>query len=435
VKSSNSSKKQLIQIAKKIIVHERISPQQMQQMLSFELKDKESGTISILKKAAVPTAILVGFLIAVFPDNAQVLVSALPAWTLMPDPMVRGADYIWSIIGEPVGKNSILYHLPNIILYSFGVLGVKKLFDVIDRKTWIDKVNFAKKNLVERLEGGTLPLLFKKGHSVLFVGNGDFIGTQFVKDSAPDRAVIVGAIRPSVTNAWNYYNADEGFESLRGVFERVCGKDTGEYIFFPVKDDQVFLPGPKSYDLSPHRLDILCQDIRTIEKKNKWKPKRIIIVGDRFHESFVQSEDEKKKVSKSEDTISLQSISDKYSNVTVIDPTELVLKEVLGIAKGRKIVLRATRDGINEYKNRFYQRLYKLGYKTTEKKGILTIGYDLFEDQTEQQTLSRKIDDYYPVVLSQAVADALIRNGYRKDEFIYVPELVLRHLGKKASEQ
>lgn len=31
---------------------------------------------------------------------------------------------------------------------------------------------------------------------------------------------------------------------------------------------------------------------------------------------------------------------------------------------------------------------------------ILEIGYDLFEDQTEQQTLSKKVPDYYPVVLS-----------------------------------
>ena len=112
------------------------------------------------------------------------------------------------------------------------------------------------------------------------------------------------------------------------------------------------------------------------------------------------------------------------------------LKKILTIANGRRIAFRATKDGLKEYKARFYSRLEKLGYKDTAKrKGVLTIGYDLFEDQTEQQTLSRIIDDYYPVVLSKTVRDALIRNGYREQEFLYVPELVLEILTKTAGEQ
>ena len=59
----------------------------------------------------------------------------------------------------------------------------------------------------------------------------------------------------------------------------------------------------------------------------------------------------------------------------------------------------------------------------------------MFEDLTEQQTLSRKVNDYYPVVLSKQVKDALIRNGYGKDEFIFVPDLVLSELSHKTSEQ
>ena len=92
-------------------------------------------------------------------------------------------------------------------------------------------------------------------------------------------------------------------------------------------------------------------------------------------------------------------------------------------------------QGMKEYKERFYKRLKGAGYKMTKRKGILTIGYDLFEDQTEQQTLSRKINEYYPVVLSKNVHDALIRNGYDKSEFIYVPDLVIAALQQTASEQ
>lgn len=167
-----------------------------------------------------------------------------------------------------------------------------------------------------------------------------------------------------------------------------------------------------------------------------WNTKRIIIIGDKEHKSIVQSEDQHKVVPKSEDVISLGSITGKYANVTLLDPSDIVLKKVLELADGRKIVFRATKEGIAEYKDRFYNRLSLLGYKPhADKKGILTIGYDIFEDQTEQQTLSRRIDDYYPVVLSKNVHDALLRNGYKRDEFLYVPDLVLETLTKAAAEQ
>ena len=168
---------------------------------------------------------------------------------------------------------------------------------------------------------------------------------------------------------------------------------------------------------------------------NKWRPKRIIIVGDKFHQSYVQSEDEARKIKGSEDSITLESIARKYSNATLLDPTDIVLSHVLSVAKGRRIVFRATKEGIIEYKKRFYSRLKLLGYKGGGKKGVLTIGYDLFEDLTEQQTLSRSVNDYYPVVLSKSVSDALLRNGYKKNEFIYVPDLVLEELSQLAREQ
>jgi hypothetical protein len=173
-----------------------------------------------------------------------------------------------------------------------------------------------------------------------------------------------------------------------------------------------------------------------IEKELKWKPKRIIIIGDKDHNSCVQSEEKTRLVKKSLEVISLGSIAKKHKQVTLLDPTDIVLQKIIAIAMGRKIVFRATREGIAEYKKRFYQRLERLGYKLKKSaKGTLTIGYDLFEDQTEQQTLHHKGDGYFPVVLSKNVRDALIRNGYKKSEFLYVPELVLTTLAYVAGEQ
>jgi hypothetical protein len=430
------NKKRLITIAKKIERKDKISPKEIDYLLSFEKKTDDASTSSLIKKIAVPLSLAFGFFFTVFPDTFAGVAKSMPDWTNLSPQYLSGVDYLWDIIGEPVGKANILYHIPNIILYSFGVLGIKKLFDALDKKSWLDKVLASRLELQQNIASGTLHLTLQKGCSLLFVGKGDFIGMQLVHNQDPELTVTISEQEPTYTNIWNYYSSDTFYDDLKNVIENSSGQTAGEYIFFPVKDDQIFLPGPTAYDLSPHKLDILCQDIRNIEKEKKWRSKRIIIVGDRYHMSKVVSEDKEKRVKKSEDIISLESIAQKYSKVTLIDPTDIVIQKIIDIAQGRKIVFRATQEGIKEYKKRFYDRLEALGYKEKKnKKGILTIGYDLFEDQTEQQVLSRKIDDYYAVVLSKNIHDALIRNGYKKSDFLYVPELVLEVTAQKANQQ
>lgn len=429
-------KKRLLNIAQRVEKNEPLSPDEIEELKGFEKIEKENKSIKFLKSAAVPASLTLGFFFAVFPGFFENLVKMMPSWTNMSDQLLSGVNYLWDLIGDPIKKNNIIYHIPNIILYCFGIVGIKLLIDVLDKKTWLDRVLNARDKLKTNLDLGRLNLEMREGHSLLFVGGGDFIGMQFCLNQPKDMTVTISQKKPNYTEIWNLYQTDALFDDLKDVIIRSAGKNCGEYVFFPVKDDQIFLPSPAAYDLSPHKLDIICQNIRILEKELGWETKRIILVGDKTHQSFVQSEDEKNVIKKSEDIISLDSIGKKYPNVTLIDPTDLVLKKLIEIAKGRKIVFRATKDGIYEYKGRFFNRLKQLGYKLDpKKKGVLTIGYDLFEDQTEQQTLAKKIDDYYPVVLSKAVKDALVRNGYKEQEFIYVPELVLTHLDKIASEQ
>ncbi len=429
-------KKTLISIGRKIEENEKLTTKEIDYICGFEKKEDVSSFLKFMQNAALPLSLLLGFSFSAFPSFFAKMIKPMPRWTNLSSSLLDGVNYIWNIFGEPVTEANIMYHLPNIALYSFGIFGLKKLFDTLDKRTWLDKVISAQTKLNERIQNGTLNIQLKKGSSILFVGKGDFIGAQFVLNHKKNEAITISEKKPSYTDIWNFYDANTTFQDLKDVLDRACSENTGEYIFFPVKDDKIFLPSPTAYDLSPHKLDILCQNIRRIEKENKSKPRRIIIVGDLYHRSFVQSEDKNGVLRDTEDLISLASISKKHKNVTVIDPTDIVLKKVLEIAQGRKIVFRATTEGMSEFKKRFYDRLEKLGYDDKKlKKGILTIGYDLSEDLTEQQTLARKIDDYYPVVLSKNVRDALIRNGYKKSEFIYVPELVLKTLSDTADEQ
>jgi hypothetical protein len=431
-----SSKKVLVKIAEKVEKGKRLTPTEIETLQKFIPKTKDHKALLLLKQLALPASLLFGFAYTVFSSNFEAFVKSLPSWTYFSPTILTGIDYLWDLLGEPVGKANIIYHIPNVILYSFGILGIKKLFDALDKRTWMDRVLGAQKVVQEKVTQGLMNFALSKGHSILFIGKGDFIGAQFVLNHDKNNTVTVSLAKPNYTNTWCFYDADTTYEDLKTVLTRSDFEHAGEYMFFPVKDDQIFLPAPSAYDLSPHKLDILCQNIRMIERSHKQKPRRIIIVGDKFHKSYVVSVDQKKAIKNSEDIITLSSIAQKYRAVSLIDPTDIVLQKILELADGRKIVFRATREGIAEYKQRFFERLQSLGYKTSpKKKGILTIGYDLFEDQTEQQTLSRKIDDYYPVVLSKNVRDALIRNGYRKHEFLYVPELVLATLTTTAAQQ
>jgi len=432
----NSSKKTLIRLAEKVEKGKSLRPGEIETLQTFTQKAKDSKVLSLLKQSALPLSLLFGFLYTVFSSDFEGFVKTLPSWTYFSPTLLTGVDYLWDLLGDPVRKANIMYHIPNIILYSFGVLGIKKLFDALDKRTWLDHVFASQKILQDKIIAGTMNFSLQSGHSIVFVGKGDFIGAQFVLNHKKDNAITVSLAKPTYTSVWNFYDAETTYEDLKTVMERADFEHAGEYIFFPVKDDQIFLPAPTAYDLSPHKLDILCQNIRMIERSKKQKPKRIIIVGDKFHKSYVISVDQKGELKNSEDVISLASIAQKYRNITLIDPSDIVLERIKEIANTRKVVFRATNEGIAEYKKRFYERLTQIGYKhNTKTKGILTIGYDVFEDQTEQQTLSHKIDDYYPVVLSKNVRDALVRNGYRTSEFIYVPELVLASLTKTAAQQ
>ena len=432
----SNQKKRLIQLSTIVEKDAKLTPEEITYLLNFA-KKKENNTIATwLKLSALPLSLALGFLSSVFPGNFNQFIKNLPTWTNMSPQILAGVDYLWNLLGEPVKKANIMYHIPNIALYSVSFFGLKKIFDSLEKRTWLDRVYKAQKTLQTRMDAGKANFSLAKGHSLLFVGSGDYIGTQFVLNHKPEDTITVSQNKPGHTLFWNYYDVTTLYENLKQVLDRCDGKTAGEYLFFPVVDNEIFLPGPKAYDVSPHNLDILCQDIRMVEKELKWKPKKIIIIGDKFHKSYVQSEDNKKIIPKSQESITLETIANKHQPSIILDPSDVVIEQIIKIARGRKIVFRATKEGIKEYKKRFYERLRLNGYKLSKKKkGVLTIGYDLFEDLTEQQTLSRSIDDYYPVVLSKAVHDALIRNGYKKDEFLYVPDLVLKKLAYLTKQQ
>lgn len=422
-------KKLLLKIAKKIKNNERIYPNELTQIRAFEFQDKESKLLTFLKDSAFPLALFCGFLFVTYAWFFDELILSLPRWTNMSPELLAGIDYLWDFIGEPIGKENIIYHLPNVVLYTFGFFGIKKILESVERKTWLDTVLAAQEKIKAQLQAGTISFNIPDNHTLLFVGKGDFVAEQFAENHE-NEVIVIAEKKPTYTDIWTNYDLCTLYDDLKKSLLRADAETAGEYVFFPVKDDQLFLPSEQAYDIAPHKLDILVQNVRIIEKEHNWQKNKIIIVGDSTHHSFVQTEDEKSAVKGTDELISLESITKKHSDTYMIDPTELVLKKIIALAKGRKIVFRATKEGIALYKKRFYDRLHKLGYTPKNSKDILTVGYDVYEDLTEQQTLVKTVKNYLPVILSKQFADAVERNGYKKEEYIYVPELVLDELRK-----
>lgn len=428
-KLPHSKIKELLAIAAKVKLNQPVTPNEIETIINFEYKDKQTRLQKFLTRIALPGSILLGMSMASFPAFYSNLVLKMPSWTNMSDQLLAAVDYVWSIIGKPVKQKNILYHIPNVILYSFGVVGVKKIFEYLRKKSWLDKVNEAKITLMKSIDTGRVNYNLRDGHSILFIGNGDFIGHQFYLNNDKENVILLASQKPNYTPHWLQYDPQLTFNSLQQTLDLADAYNCGEYILFPVTDTEIFLPGPRKYDLSPEKVEVMIQSIRDIERIKGWPAKRIIIVGDKEQTSCVQTESFTGVVDGTSDFVSLESIAKRFEKIIILDATDLIIQFLLEKYPGRRILFRGSIDGSAEYKQRFYERLKDNGYDDNPENAYsLVIGYDLFEEQIERESIATSLQEYLPVVLSREVFDALTRNGYATDEFIYVPELILSKL-------
>lgn len=421
--------RELLVIAEKIKQGRAVLPSEADRICSFKLEDTKSKLQNFLLKIALPGSVVLGMTQAAFPSWYTGLVTHMPGWTNMSTNLLNAVDYVWGIIGKPVKQNNIIYHVPNIILYSFGVIGVKKLFEFVRRKTWLDKVTEAKEILDKKIEKGTLPYQLRTNHSILFIGRGDFIGEQFCINSHCDDAVTLSSIKPNYTTHWIKYDITSSYTNLEKTLLQADAESAGEYILFPVKDTELFLPGEREYDIAPEKVEVLIHTLRDVERQHNWEANRIIIVGDRKQITSIRTENKKSVLENTVENISLMSIDKEMRKVTIIDASDLVVKEILKRYPGRKILFRSSVDGSNVYKKRFFERLEEFGYNDEIETNLsVVIGYDMYEEQIERETIRTRLQEYLPIVLSKDVHDAILRNGFTKDQFIYVPDIVLANL-------
>ncbi|MFN8283253.1 MAG: hypothetical protein U0U67_08550 [Chitinophagales bacterium] len=422
-------RKHLSAIAEKVHQRKPLTPTDVEDILAFQFNDKEHSTFKLLSTVALPLALLLGYSMAAWPTFFENLVKHFPSWTNLSDNQLLGVDYLWNILAYKVNKVNFIYHIPNIVLHSFGILGVKKLTDYIRSKSWLDKVLDAQKTVELNAQNGTQQYELKQGHSILFVGNGDFVAHHYDAVTSNDETLTIAASKPIYTNVWIKYEIGSPFATFKDILQLANAGNCGEIVFFPVTDQHLFLPGENDYDISADRLEVIITAIRDIERINNWKESKVILVGDRNQKNTLQTETKASVLDDTMEVVSLQSIQQKFSNVFVVDPTDITCLELLKKFPDKQFLFRSSLNGSQTYKDRFYQRMEDVGYKETDNAAQkVTVGYDLLEEQIQRETYHTALNNYFPVVLSKGVLDAIKRQNLPASNFIYVPDLVINKL-------
>lgn len=421
------SKKSLIRAANTIKNGDRIDVDIVVPFLSHKFQDS-SRTSKIMLKLAAGISLFFASILVIFPEVGEKLIETLPGFFLLPERAAKALDYVWGLVGKPVGKRHLMYHLPNIIIYAFGVAGVRQLWRRIHKNNWKDLIDASQVKLNEMISEGTARFTFSPGFSLLFVGEGDRIAKSLVVDD-PTIGPTLASKRPAYTTLWGDYKVSEGDEGFNRALEQFNSEDAGEYVLFPVVDEHIFLPGLTEFDIAPHRVEIAVRRIREYEKEKGWGKKRILIVGDKEQKSRFVTTSSNGRVKAQDDEVSLRTISENYENVIVADPTDITLRKIIDIADGRKILFRASDQGAEKYSKEFYHRLSLLGY-TPSKDTSLTVGYDISDLETEHQVVSQRRSEYLPVILSRDVFDLLSKSYLQDGTYIFVPRLVKQELQK-----
>jgi len=426
------SKNRLIKLAETIDSGHHVAAGEVQPFLDHQFHEA-SKTSKFMLKLAAGISFFFASVLVIFPEVGEKLIEILPDFFLLPERVAKALDFVWGLVGAPVKKQHLMYHIPNIIIYAFGVAGVRQLWRRINKNNWKDRVVSAQEKLIAMIQEGQGRFKFTPGFSLLFAGEGDQIAKSLVRDD-PTVGATISSIRQPYTLFWGKYSVDEGADGFKRVLSQYNTNEAGEYVLFPVLDEHLFLPGSDDYDLAPHRVDIGIRKIRDFEKLNGWSPKRIIIVGDKEQSSQFVTSSREGVIESGRDIVSLRTVEAAHENVTVLDPTEITLNKIIEIADGRQILFRASDKGAEKYTRAFYRRLSLLGYEPTRQESMI-VGYDITDIETEHQLIAANQTDYLPVILSRDIFDDLVKNHLCEAPHIFVPRLVKRALQQLVSEQ
>jgi hypothetical protein len=272
----------------------------------------------------------------------------------------------------------------------------------------------------------------------ILVGDGDPLADEITRSKPMTETLLFGTQKPKTTDLWVYLNNEASISDLAAAFETADFSKCGRIILLPVQSQHMVFPPNDATDIAPDKLEDLLRNIRVLDKKRMaegppgTQPIRMIVVGDRKQSTVIHTYDKVTQlpIEKRTTVITLETICESSgTDLTVIDPTDLLLQRVMELAGGARIAFRGTEDSHQTYEMQFNERLRELNYKVTQPDRIFQMGYNITDDPTVADPHNSAA-----VILTSSARDALVEKGYPLERILYIPGMVMHEMEARLSQ-
>lgn len=343
----------------------------------------------------------IGALIDTYADNLPSLGHAPP----LVDNFLRRIENTFPWRTEPSSiPPELIWQIPEL---SFGVLAAATAaFTAPQVREWFgrrrvrDRAIVAQAQISQAMAEGTMRWNLTPASPddpltrVAFVGDGNFLATS-IAEAQHVRQLQIAYNRPA-EGYWTHLPREvTQINRVNEILELADLENAGEAFFYSTDQMHTFLPSPEDYVISNdrivfyiRRLDKFCQayDDNT--------PRLVVVVGSKTQGMGYATIDGQQQRNLSE--VSLEERLDALRqerggdvndqpNIVIIDPTEIIMKEICRLAAGREILFHGTTESVEKYHVEFYKRLRRTGYEIT-RGGKVRVVYNLNDLPTVTET-------------------------------------------------
>ncbi len=350
--------------------------------------------------------------------------STLPAWLHQALSNIYG---LYPFGRDEVASAALRDHIPELLLGAAILGSFDALRTSIRTRRFQTRARAAQHEFAERVASGTQPWQIEPGSTVAFVGNGDPLAHRLAQQHPHE---IIQIAHKRIEGPWTYLPAD----GLRSDTERALRladiANAGEILFLPTKTSQEFLPGPTDHDISIDRMISYIDTADDLCRKMGVPPRPVIIVGDKEQAEWYgkATDSSKRSLTKTGSTLEqrLDGKAEKRGcDITIIDPTDVVIDVICRIADGRNIEFQGTGHSVETYKDKFFRSLIGLTNPDANLPPISVI-YNNNDLPTAGWDYDGIEQDVIPIILDPSQREPLIRKGIPEDRIIVVSDTVIQ---------
>ncbi len=323
---------------------------------------------------------------------------------------------------------------------------VKGFLNIVSTKPVIRQKQTEAKSLIEE---GKFKFEMDEGHTAAFVNGGDALADVLRKTSPVDKMMVYGT-EPMGLEVWQRIermgDQDDVFDALdRGDF-----RTAGEIMVFSNSAEDMFLPDAElNNGMGLDEISTTISVARSYEENRGIEHRPIFIIADsEMQETYMTSDrsgaikERTETLQERVDAINETSADNKsQSHVEVIDPTKVVMAEIVRLAAGRSIKFHSGSEGMKRYSDRFWDELDRSDYTEPEKGSdeakldAVIVHYDI--DDISKTHAHKGIDpkNEIVVIIDPRMRQAVEKSGVPSEQIIVVSDALSEHMQQIVMEQ